>query len=497
MNPLMAIASRYFSNLFFVSIVALPIQSIAANSVRISRTIANEVAPLSQVDIIQNYQKVANGIFEAGVKCPHRIWPKFSLSGVDMYLINNSDKTAWHSKLDKTQLSPKLNGIPYIEVPENCKKIRAGGFKFEKTSSFFSRDKIAMCLEVNKTELKNGWPIQANDLLGDLIEHGIHESFHFVYGQDWPRVSQLPKDRNFYYPAKSGPRVFRNELIKSLVEAYTDTLNRDEHLKTAAFWNEQYVNSDAKEFQLNKWVDIIEGSAKYVGTIGWAIAEKGCEISENDLHDFLRRKIVIPEVTKKPIASIESYSIGLVANLLLSEMNVPGFQKDIELGSTPIDVLLKGIKSIPAATDPVRRMKVEQGIATTNAEFGLVIDSFLSNMKSDEFFPISISWDDRIGSYNPSAFIKVESYPKAIIIPTYGGLFENLSKGMTIKSEGNAVAWIEQNACGTNQLVFLVPKHDVNIASQGIFIDLPGLKVHAAINNRKLDPFFKQALLCL
>jgi hypothetical protein len=204
----------------------------------------------------------------------------------------------------------------------------------------------------------------------------------------------------------------------------------------------------------------------------------------------------IPDISERPMASMESYSLGLVASLLLREMSTPNFQYEIQMGSTPATTLLKGIQSTPTPTDPVRQAQVEQGISTSNSEFGLKIDPYLSNMNNRDYTAVSIPWDDHVGSYNPGAFIKVESYPQAIIMPTFGAVFENSGKGMSVRSKDNAVALVD-NSCGKQQVVFLIRKSDVITNPEGISINLPTLQIRATKDDRKADPFFKEVLLCL
>ena len=284
----------------------------------------------------------------------------------------------------------------------------------------------------------------------------FHEGFHFLSEQTvWPPQGG---SRAAPYPEKFEPRYLRAALIRATVES----ASRDEAVPEIAHWQQRFAAEHPTQRQQIRGTDIVEGSAEYTTIVMSAIAELGCEATEEALMALMLEHT--GEGFGSYSADGESYELGVAAGLVLRNRGPQGWEGRVAGGEPPIEILVDGVAADVQPDDEELSAAIEEVIAERNAANASLIEPVLESMASaDEYrLPLPSAWG--AGSFSTSGFLQLvdePGQPEAIL--SLSAQFASPNGGAQIEvRELTALTLTTPAPCGgAGEFVVTIRKSDV------------------------------------
>lgn len=284
------------------------------------------------------------------------------------------------------------------------------------------------------------WHNTAGNLPDSLWDTSIstlyHEGFH-LFGQKGWRYT--PGNNNQEYPIRWEPRYLRAQLLFAL----QDSLLGQGDLAAAAYWYERYLSEYSEEAVNLSYVDRIEGSTRYVDTMMTALAENGCDATEEDLLADIRQHL--PPIHYRLEGSGESYVLGLLAGLLLRENPVDLWHSRVEEGETLQGVLLDGVAPMPQTEDTELQTSIQSSAAQQNEYLDGIIGQTLEEYDSRDYYRLVFDSVNSLGSYELSGSYRLATHPQFTAIDlSASGAF---SHGATIHLNNKNILGLDSSPC--------------------------------------------------
>jgi hypothetical protein len=311
------------------------------------------------------------------LECPGRLWPVFNWDKrrVTFEDEKQPDAVVWNfpSRLIGEQHA-RIRVVPAGSV----RALKAPAFKFVSEGILVSRPPHM------------SWQ--------QLVDTTIHETFHQTQQKEIKTIATNKSTRNVTYPQDWEPRYFRQEIIDSLREELATELFRNVRgvgLAHGAFWKKRLKELYPDDIGETHGLDVMEGTADFVGEMGVALATLGCDASDDEL--------IANASTRRPFVNLgkadESYRLGLYAGLLLEKRKVNGWRERAAKGEAPLDILLAGTPPQKDEGDAVLKERVKDFYERENATIREVIAGYKGEFVSTQYFPLAIPVSWEVGSY--------------------------------------------------------------------------------------------------
>jgi hypothetical protein len=234
----------------------------------------------------------------------------------------------------------------------------------------------------------------------DLVDLAIHEGFHLFHQHGMPSPI-----RGEYYPEDWEARYLRFELLRALATAFDTQKPAD--LRRAAFWWTRLRIDHARSLESTDGIDLTEGTASFVGKLGVALTEGGCDTQTAPL---LRRARQLLKLQPLPIdKDHEAYQLGLITGLLLEQRAVARWQEQAIGGRSLLELLLQDVAPEPAGeTDRRVAREFQTFYERKNQDKKSIIDRFLQDASGAEFFNLAIPERMLSGSFRADGFLSFD-----------------------------------------------------------------------------------------
>lgn len=391
-----------------------------------------------------------NGIFgafdTAMSACPERLWPAYDWSKSQVLLLDSAKGEAW---LWRDPKSGKPDSRTTGPVSASTLPPDLGMF------SFFSIGNLDNVLTMG-IELMNEPPI----VEPFEVHLAVHEGFHFLGGQDDFVVAEEGV-RDATWPIAWRPRFLRAEVIRALTEAFVDSDATG--VGRARAWRDKLATEDPTERKALLSLDVFEGTAQYVETVGVLIALLGCDATEAQLTEEARKRASDLFMDSAYDRGGESYVIGPLAGMLLRSAQGQGFEQKAK--STPmVDLLLDAASAVAVdETDPAVAARIDaakKAIDQQNTAIGSELTPFLATWASADHARIAIPEAWSIGSYSLEGGYYVDASiasDQPHVLLGYSASFGSTDgKG---KADLSSALLVQADAspCGTGKVVIPVP----------------------------------------
>ena len=309
---------------------------------------------------------------ETMVKCPERIWSNYNWNELNIVFLYPSQSSSWIWDIDPNV----IRKIDNRRLPS-----RSSGLLYD----FFEIDGQS----TQSLNMENG---PSND---ELFQLGVHEFFHIQEQGGWPGKygSEQPyyQNRGTTYPIDARPRYYRRMLFDNL-EGYFAS-NNEEYLKKAKYWFDRWAGEYPDEIILS--TDTREGTAYYVETMAWALADLGCTATEEQLKNHVLAQVrnMFGDSVSGHILALdrEGYDIGGLSSLILrfNNTDLPDWNQKMAEGDSPLEVLFAGVASVPGNHDEYLREGFIYTASAMNREYGLILDDDIENYSNKDYIRVS------------------------------------------------------------------------------------------------------------
>lgn len=354
--------------------------------------------PLTRVE------QILAGLDVAMYECPERVWPDVedNYRARQVVLASESENMAWVWNYQGVDGEPPVvTKGPLDSLPPEWTSYFNVGFLGVAPAVGISLDATQ---ENNDSVIAGGgtlWPDYASVL-------AYHEGFHFLSDQDdW---STGGGSRSAPYPAPWEPRYLRAQLKRALL---AEAQGEDKTLAAAAYWHGRLLAEHGEEMGAIRSYDCTEGSAEYVALMMSALAELGCEASDEELLALATSHLadgIFVDATGFDVGR-EPYDLGVLAGLILRGSGAQGWELKVEKGDAPADQLLAGVSPADQPEDPALEAEVEATIAENNMKVGLEIEPLLAHMKDPAYTRIVVSQGWIEGSFGLGGFYYLADDP--------------------------------------------------------------------------------------
>jgi hypothetical protein len=315
-----------------------------------------------------NFESIKDKVLRPLIQCPERVWPGYRP-------LSDGQAVLAYPSLKKAYLISKNGTI--TETP-----IDRWGAGVEADYDLSEKEGI-------KTALVN---VELAGSDAEALETLYHEGFHY-FGQS--KVTATPTDRDELMPLDEKARVARVMQIRNLKAYNID--KSPESLRRASYWENWIKENRKDEWKANQYWDIVEGGAEYAGKVSIAVAELGCEASEEDIH-----QAVVKSVTRMGIGTRvdQSYTAGIYGYLGVKLNNLTdAFER---LSDSPVTILTNNCEQEEEAEDQSIYKEFEEEFGMANREVTRAREAL-----EKKAHLIALPWESVQGSYRPMGFYKV------------------------------------------------------------------------------------------
>ncbi len=420
-------------------------------------------------------EEAASVFKKAMLHCSDQVWPNYNWNDVTVYFTDRDKQKAYRWDA--------VSGI-YETTYKTVKP------EFTANSYGYSRPGEKKELALSLTDDDDRYVPISPTSVSSLIQLAIHEGFH-AFGQ--PSFTLQDNNpgaaRKVYYPTDYMPRYLRYALAMKLLE-YVHSRS-DGALAQARDLLDQYQRDYSEESSRIAIIDILEGSAQYVQFKAAAVAMDNCAGNQAELPAVFTKLLAGTfgdNFNLLNTAAAESYVIGSLAGLALHLDGQSGWEKRVEQGETPQEILLKNITPIPAEVDNEKLNEAKTNAAEKNAKIKVALNEFHSLAQSGQALQFALSEERVMGSYNVNQTIYDQT--------TASSYYLGFSASTSVPSSSNVIALKDltirqqnHSTCGGNVLVFYVPKDQVTLTSDKLLnIDHPTVQVKQAPFRKAVDP---------
>lgn len=404
----------------------------------------------------QEVQELAAKFEQTMIQCPQRIWSKYDWSGYSVVLSYPSQSFSWiWDGPTRTVQSVTNEALPTEALTSDY-------------SFFLWSGRPALSLNMES-------------IGEDAFEFGIHEFFHDQAQKGWVNNST---GRGTNYPVSWEPRAYRRMTYDHLVEYFKT--GKASELERARYWYDKWTNEYPEEVATT--TDGYEGTARYIEAIGAAIANLGCQASENQLRSNTLHIITTDanytgtfEGSYFALDS-EGYAMGAVASLILrfERPDLDEWNSVVAIGKTPLEILMDGI--VPAAeSHPAQIATLYSATGEQiNRERGLLLDQDIQNWNDASYVRVALRFSWLQSNFMPSFF----AHSTALNVDLFP-----LSQGHRMKSKDgvsdytaaeNAVGFfLDESPCQLSSAITLVKASDIQ--TNGFLATIRSPKINGTI----------------
>lgn len=275
------------------------------------------------------------------------VWPGVDYSGFQVLFFQDGKEDAWLVKPDGSAVA-----LPLAALPASIAKLPFYSSALDNRLNGESTSISRIDADYLTNPENRRWEYAALPQDSFLYTVVSHEEFH-AYQRRWGVVYRQEK----LFELKNEPqaRVLRLHLLESLRQAILQPDRGGEYLGAAKFWLERYNAEFPAEARLVKGADILEGSARYFHVAMLVRSTFGPGASAATVTKAYRdlvAKDYLPARRYDSFPDSESYELGGAAGILLELEGSPGWQKRVEKGESPVDILLERVAATPQAENP-------------------------------------------------------------------------------------------------------------------------------------------------
>lgn len=279
-------------------------------------------------------------------------------------LIVADDRNAW--AID----SKTLTKIPYTEIQKRHLSVEY--MYYQEIQWTDDRPTIYVSLGATLPPEEKALFQSEKEPVPTLFSVATHEAFHFfVQTNEWEKISSDNNSRATSYPIQPLPRVYRNNIIRSL---YAFLQGEQNGLGHARYWFELWKKLYPDDANSIRQTDVNEGSAQYVEVAAEIIAQ-GKRFDTEEFQHALITKMKPKVYSVYTQSDSESYTIGALSGFILNMKNMK-WQSDVIQGTPPLDILLTNISPITQQIDNKLEIEVEHNISKINDQVSGAIDDF-------------------------------------------------------------------------------------------------------------------------
>lgn len=414
-----------------------------------------------------------------------RIWPGMDFS--DHVLVLTDGKTAWRIDVDERRKVPMSKlAANNVEAPA------PGGFA---TTVWDGHEGVVIRApgpeEIEQLG-KDPTGLTSADPALEVLELATHEQFHTFVQQDkkdpWVSLAKFEKktggggDRNETYPIVAKPRMLRAMVYNSLLAAYKNPDQRDEHLAAAAYWQQQWAQQYPDEATTDEPIALLEGTAKYVEKAAVSMAAVDEPENADQRHDYLSTTLQPMKVAAK---GVEPYAIGATALLVADQENLDVKETLTKRPVTPQSQVLKGVKPVEQQMPPSVRNGIERQVAKTNSELAPLIEPFVADATDNKHMLLLMPQDKALNqNISGKGFYTTKKLPTTIVpaatvsFKTDGGRIDLAKVTVAMVPYGNDAYWtlpIDPNGKG------------ISLNGGRLQIDTHGIKANTAVKKAQQD----------
>lgn len=331
---------------------------------------------------------VEPGMFE----CPDRVWPgagAYYRTGRILF-VSRADNKAWlvDGRFLDDEGRPALSVLDASTLDESW----SAAFNFGQLDGIRT---LGVSLDA---------AAPSEDLWRDrAVSLALHEGFHFLAGQGaWPVGN--PGSRDTSYPEDWRPTFYRNQLVVSLVSELIG--DGSVGLGGPAYWLSKYATEFPELKEAIRSTDVKEGSAQYATAVMTALAELGCDASEEALwarvHANVRRFLVSAP-----------YSLGFLSGFLLREQGAPGWEAKVMTGVTPTDLLLSEVTPVVQKENEQLVAEAKRDTDARNAVVAQELEPLVDRMAGEDFYRVVVPAASMAGSFGTTGFYQLVNEPGA------------------------------------------------------------------------------------
>jgi hypothetical protein len=437
--------------------------------------------PLSRID------QILADLGVAMFACPERIWPdtEANYRASQVLLVSQLENTAWlwNNQYGEGE-PPVVSKGPLDGLPIEWNAVFNIGELQGVTTLGISLDWTG---ELNDGIIAEGgtpWPDYATVLT-------FHEGFHFLSDQnDWNTGNG---SRTAAYPEPWEPRYLRAALHRALL---AELEGPGGELPAAAHWQQRLLAEHAAEMQASRSLDVTEGTAEYASLMMSALAELGCEATDEQLLDtalaHLHDGIFLAPDSFDP--GREFYDLGVLAGLLLRRDLVSGWELAAENGAPPVEQILAGVEPAMQPDDPALQAEAQAAVAARNEQVGMEIEPLLDRMQDPAYTRMALDFNWIAGSFGVGGFYYLVDDPaQPEVLLRFDAVLDPPS-GVTIEIKELTVLAGIDTPCALGPgptIVVAVPTADLSVAGATatatarklVFTDL---EVEAAVDDMGL-----------
>lgn len=330
------------------------------------------------VSPFQYAELLSKSMVQTMIQCPKRLWQGYTWQNTHVLMVSLSQKLAFHWKLDAKTNSKELLKTDFAALPHELRQNDFGLGEWKGKPS----------IGINYDSYK---------YLDALQEVLIHEGFHHLDQKGWEGVEL--NQRGIVYPAPWQPRYYRSEIIGALYDAILE--KEADALKKAAYWYQRWLKEYPNEVERKRPMDIIEGSAEYVGRWGSLLSDLGCSATELQLKSVNQARAFKEQwVITQP--QVDSYKIGWLAGSLLRQQEKSDWEKRIASGKTFLEVLLDPIETLSQKENAKLQQLVKDMLNEQYETVEPVVTVFQEQLKGSDFVNVYFPMEWISGIFNAS-----------------------------------------------------------------------------------------------
>ena len=409
--------------------------------------------PLTRIE--QILQDLGISMYE----CPDRVWPDTAENyrSRQVLLVSQIENKAWLWNNQFGEGEPPIVSVgPLDGLPvEWNSAFNVGELQGVPTLGI----SLDWTDESNQEVIAAGgvpWPDYATVLT-------FHEGFHFLSDQgDWNDGSG---SRNAPYPEPWEPRYLRAALHRALLEELEGPGGA---LPAAAHWQQRLLSEHAEEMMASRRYDVTEGSAEYASLMMSALAEHGCEASDDVLLttalSHLHDGIFLSPGSFEP--GREFYDLGVLAGLLLRRDGLSGWELQVEDGKPPVELILAGVEPEAQPDDAALQAEAQAAVAARNEQVGMEIEPLIDRMQSPDHTRVVVDFNWIAGSYGLGGFYYLADDPaQAEVFLRFEALLEPPSGVLIDVKQLTVIVGIDTPCkLGPTSIVMAVPTADLALA---------------------------------
>jgi hypothetical protein len=320
------------------------------------------------------------------VGCSQRVWPGYDWKKRQVLIIDGDKAILWNDQRqasgEKSGETVKVSSLDSKTLPSSASEqlwtiLKVGG----------KRTLALSLVRARSTQFNKGVSGKTPPAPLALLR-AYREGFR-AFGQSPDRWKKPDKSRRFApYPLAWKPSYLREQTIRALQRALFE--NSKTALAEAAYWQQRLKKEHEKQLQEMRFADVVEGSAQYVEAISAALAMRGCNASEADLLHFVKAHRSWWDLHGERGRSSQASRLGFVAGLLLRRKQLADWQRKVEQGTTPLELLLEGVAPRKQTDDPALMKTVEADFDKKNAAWKPTVDRALGQLIGKTYVRLAI-----------------------------------------------------------------------------------------------------------